>query len=539
MGESKKTPKSKTPTTKCWNININKLLLDETLTFDYEDEEKTRMCGVKLRSNNLEEWIKYHKDCFDRDFQDNKGTVVTWNTTPGTTSLSVTTTTQKTDHSTNKSDPSAKDEVTPKATDKQNLDRLASVEKALNINNTAFDDLQTQFVDLTDKQNALRDDWITKEREREAAHSKSLEDWSGLEDNEPSDNEVIVKHLSNANREKAPVADNSTRDTTNSAEIRIFADSIFRDVDLGRAFNGRSTKMHRNSTIKAAVENMTNIKDSKTKTVIIHLGSNDLDNSKQCRDSVSETLKKTNNLLAKTKESFPNAEVSISQVLQRGFNQTSTLNQNIKTYNQEMLKLAKKGTFNYIKHKKLTQDRTLYLADQIHLDHRSGTKLLVSDVKHSLNPAPGQNAGGRQPTWKYSPNQPTRPHVRGHQPTWKSPSNPTHGPNTGGNQTGHGPNTGGNQSAHGPNTGGNQSAHGPNTGGNQSAHGPNTGGNQSAHGPNTGGNQSARARGSFQIARQNYSQNGTLNNQLLQNSKYPGLKHIGKSIRKALNFLIS
>ncbi|KAI8503764.1 hypothetical protein Bbelb_187350 [Branchiostoma belcheri] len=58
--------------------------------------------------------------------------------------------------------------------------------------------------------------------------------------------------------------------------------------------------MHRNSTIsiKAAIDNVKNIKDSTNKTVIIHLGTNDLDNSKQRIDSVIETLKNTNSLLA-------------------------------------------------------------------------------------------------------------------------------------------------------------------------------------------------------------------------------------------------
>ncbi|KAI8517526.1 hypothetical protein Bbelb_035430 [Branchiostoma belcheri] len=92
--------------------------------------------------------------------------------------------------------------------------------------------------------------------------------------------------------------DNNTVDTANSAETTIFADSIFRDVDLRRAFQESSAKMHRHSTIKVAIDNMKNIKDSTTKTVIIHLGTNDLNNSKQRIDSVNETFKNTNSLQA-------------------------------------------------------------------------------------------------------------------------------------------------------------------------------------------------------------------------------------------------
>jgi len=817
MGETKKTPKSKTPTTKSWNINLNKLPLDESLSIDFEDEEKTRMCGVKLRSNNLENWLQHHKDGFDRDFESNKGTSVTWKSTQGATSLTVSTNTRKTGKgllsvhfyqrkkglmvqgqctkwwidnfyaeivrlplpdkrtratskvqdgvqlrvrhaldsfpildlqttptpasrhnvdetptlpkrtnprsleglktpdgsdsgeqmrlesqndakckdatikdgaqtdgqikdnlptnnetimsplsSAQKSGPSPKHEVAPKAVDKRDLERLASnIEKSLTISDTAFDDLQKQFVDLTDRQNSLRDDWITKEREREEVHLKSLKELSaqveatqksledhikkvisklqndlslaqkdlvsqkeamvkerqetmnemmvernlwreryhGLstkvdalvasntdlqqiietqnaeiqalverskeleqmfnsckcksesikstmppgmtkadrthdndvplknpEDNEMhalSDNEAIVKQQSVVNSVKTPAANNHTRGTTDSTEIRIFADSIFRDVDADRAFNGRSAKIHRCSTVQAAMNTMKTTQDSTTKTVIIHLGSNDLDNTKQHSDSVSETLNNTHNLLAATKTSFPNADISVSQVLQRGSNPSSSLNQNIKSYNQEMLKSSKKGTFTYIKHKKLTQDRSLYLGDQIHLNHRSGTKLLVADLKHSLKISPGQNVERSQPNLTHQPVPPPRPNGWNHQPAWRGPLNPPPSPYVRGRQPAW-----------------------------RNPANP-------AQGPSAGGNQSAP--GSFQNARPQHNQRGTLKGQHQQRDahtvavtsgnkqivkadparvghrKYPGLelKHFGKSLRKALNFLLS
>ncbi|KAI8516529.1 hypothetical protein Bbelb_051100 [Branchiostoma belcheri] len=48
---------------------------------------------------------------------------------------------------------------------------------------------------------------------------------------------------------------------------------------------GKSTKLHRNSTITAAITNIRNMKDAATKTVILHVGSNDLDNNKHKQDS--------------------------------------------------------------------------------------------------------------------------------------------------------------------------------------------------------------------------------------------------------------
>jgi len=90
-GAESKTPKTpRTPkSTKPWNINIGKVPLDESLNFDFEDEEKTRMCGVKLRSNDMDKWLRIHQDIFNKDFEDGKGTSVLWKTSPGTTSLSV------------------------------------------------------------------------------------------------------------------------------------------------------------------------------------------------------------------------------------------------------------------------------------------------------------------------------------------------------------------------------------------------------------------------------------------------------------------
>ncbi|KAI8516614.1 hypothetical protein Bbelb_051950 [Branchiostoma belcheri] len=48
---------------------------------------------------------------------------------------------------------------------------------------------------------------------------------------------------------------------------------------------GKSTKLHRNSTITAAITNIRNKKDAATKTVILHVGSNDLDNNKHKQET--------------------------------------------------------------------------------------------------------------------------------------------------------------------------------------------------------------------------------------------------------------
>ncbi|KAI8481175.1 hypothetical protein Bbelb_411180 [Branchiostoma belcheri] len=121
-------------------------------------------------------------------------------------------------------------------------------------------------------------------------------------------------------------------------------------------------------------------------------------------------------ILDATKVAFPNAQVAVSQVLQRGPNSNTTLNLNIKEYNQEILKLSRNGNFTYIKHRKLTQDRRLYLPDQIHIDPRSGTKLLVSDVIRTLNPVPGLKTERQQPTWI---NSQSNRHVPNQYAPWK------------------------------------------------------------------------------------------------------------------------
>ncbi|KAI8516283.1 hypothetical protein Bbelb_048640 [Branchiostoma belcheri] len=48
---------------------------------------------------------------------------------------------------------------------------------------------------------------------------------------------------------------------------------------------GKSTKLHRNSTITAAITNIRNMKDTATKTVILHVGSNDMDNNKHKQET--------------------------------------------------------------------------------------------------------------------------------------------------------------------------------------------------------------------------------------------------------------
>ncbi|CAH1242953.1 Hypp7012 [Branchiostoma lanceolatum] len=657
----KKTPKRKTPNTKRWNVNLNEVPVDESLCFDYEDQGKSQLCGVKLRSNQLDKWFAAHKDAFDNTFESSKETSVTWKSSTGITSMSIQTTsatgktgkrllfihfyhkkqglmvqghgttwwidnlypelvnyinsqqtrssikhgaqrvtdaidrfptipaeqttpmqvstndvlktptlpkcvhprqlhvTDTPEHSNiegqvqsalengaiSDGDAAIKNggqgEGTKEVTDKQRSERLTSMEKCQRISDAAFDDLQKQFVDITDSYNKLQDEWVMKEREREKSHTAMLKDLSTkaeaaqrsleghikkvvtklqndlrhaqkdlvlqreelakergatvqemmiernlwkernhnlsikiddltasnaklqhaittqdaeievlvnrlkdleersdcksgkkttnntiLHDNDvapqnqhdnttintfivnqnadvnPSsvDNRSIVNqsHIpSSATGVKEPPSSTNMGNSNESHEVRIFADSIFRDVDVKRVFNGKSTKMHRNSTLTTAINCMKHIKDSTTKLVILHIGSNDLDNTKQRNDSVSETLSNTGRLLDATKASFPNAQVAISHVLQRGANYNSTLNVNIKNYNQKVLNNSRDGSFTYIKHRKLNQDRSLYHPDQIHLDHRSGTKLLVSDVKRTLNPASGPGAGRQSP----------------------------------------------------------------------------------------------------------------------------------------------
>ncbi|CAH1263273.1 Hypp2652 [Branchiostoma lanceolatum] len=663
MGAESKTPKCKTPTTKAWNINIAKVPQDETLAFDYEDEEKSRLCGVKLRTSQLDKWIQVHKDNFDENFEQHKGTSVTWKSDKGTLCLSVfSSTAPKTGKSllsihfyhrkngvmvqgqrtkwwadilypeiknnlmmldkrtrssaqhgaqrvsdavnrfqttcpeqplsstpcqTNVTEtpivpkstiprtlqgledakeqmqqelengaqiddaitadprdppvipPAAKvTSTTDKSSSPQNeagtsnlpqgyLDRMVSIEKSIKVSDCAFSDLQKQYVDTIGKLNAFRDDLIMKEKEREKTHAKTMNTISTqleaaqkaleshirkatsklqtdltnsrkdlaqqkeklIKEKDEATQEIMIErnlwrerhrdmslkvdalsasnvelqdiikkqdseiqalvnrskeleekfasghcHVTNSLHNKAPfphdndgsISHDNSHTTVNqqnnnstfvlgvqtpvvnakmstsvntrklSADntilrsedieggVRIFADSLFRDVDPNRAFKEERTNIHRSSTITAAIDNISNIKDSTTKTVILHVGSNDLDNSKAHPDSAQRTLRNTSKLLETTKKSFPNARVAVSQVLQRGSNHNSALNTNIKAYNQEVLKLSKKSDFIYIKHRKLTQDRRLYLQDQIHLDPRSGTKLLVADVKRTL-----------------------------------------------------------------------------------------------------------------------------------------------------------
>ncbi|KAI8478060.1 hypothetical protein Bbelb_442080 [Branchiostoma belcheri] len=742
MGGNSKTPRRKSPTTKFWNTNLGQLPSDESLSFDFEDQGKTRLCGVKLRSNRLEKWIGAHKDTFGESFERTKKTVVTWKDTPGTSSMAIQTastankgkrllsvhfyhkkqglmvqgqytkwwmdklypelvkninsqvdmqtrstikdgaqrvldaidsfpatelepTTPMQDSQNNGNEtptvvksiiprtlqgletpestltdeqmsrnfengarpdediqprgvtpvstptvnvaPTTPFEKDPAATPKSSRaktsavplgERLESVEKSLKINETAFDDLQKQFVDTVGLHNTLKDDLISnfesKERDREEActqtlkrltmqveatqksleaHIKSaiknlqndlhnaqkdlaaqradlkkerqeasqealidrqllrervhdmsikvdtmaasnaeLQDFIKIQDaeiqflsdrykeletkleschcrtiakdntqpgmnhREPLHNKAtdcntssvntttaihdnrpgtVANQGNNApsagttqdNKSRAPI--NTTR-TVNDAkiapsgnkhivnqnsdmpslasgarespgnnggfEVRIFADSIFRDVDVQRAFRDKPTKMYRNSTVVSATASVQLMKDPSTKLVILHVGSNDLDNSKHKKDSVSETVKNTQKLLDATKVAFPNAQVAVSQVLQRGPNSNTTLNLNIKEYNQEILKLSRNGNFTYIKHRKLTQDRRLYLPDQIHIDPRSGTKLLVSDVIRTLNPVPGLKTERQQPTWT---NSQSNRHVPNQYAPWK------------------------------------------------------------------------------------------------------------------------
>ncbi|KAI8518341.1 hypothetical protein Bbelb_043580 [Branchiostoma belcheri] len=123
------------------------------------------MGGVKLRSNNLERWIQYHKECLDEDFESKKGTAITWKTTPGTRSHSILPTTRKQSATTNTSVP----------LDVINADNMNDIDVPLK--------------------------------------SQEHNDMRALNDN--------GKQQHSGNSGKAPVDDNNTVDTSNSAEIRI------------------------------------------------------------------------------------------------------------------------------------------------------------------------------------------------------------------------------------------------------------------------------------------------------------------------------
>nr|AAK21973.1 Sfy1 [Branchiostoma belcheri tsingtauense] len=173
--------------------------------------------------------------------------------------------------------------------------------------------------------------------------------------------------------------------TEGSKEVRVYADSIWNAVNIARMFPNLSTHKEKTSTILSATKKLETVNDPGTSYAILHVGSNDLDNTRRDDSSVQDCLQKTEELVSRAKTSFPNATIILSQVLPRGQNPDSTLNENIKNYNQSVLRKYKDDEkMLYIRHKKLSTSRHLYKRDGIHLDDITGTSLLVADVKRTI-----------------------------------------------------------------------------------------------------------------------------------------------------------
>ncbi|KAI8485765.1 hypothetical protein Bbelb_364750 [Branchiostoma belcheri] len=178
-----------------------------------------------------------------------------------------------------------------------------------------------------------------------------------------------------------------------SKEVRVYADSIWKAVNVSRMFPNLSAHKEKTSTIASATKMLETVKDPGTSYAIFHVGSNDLDNTRHDDSSVQDCLKKTEELVSRAKTSFPNATIVLSQVLPRGHDPDSTLNMNIKNYNQSVLQKHKdEEKMMYIRHKKLSISKHLYKRDGIHLDDITGTSLLVADVKRTIRSySPGQD----------------------------------------------------------------------------------------------------------------------------------------------------
>ncbi|XP_078667979.1 uncharacterized protein LOC144909713 [Branchiostoma floridae x Branchiostoma belcheri] len=131
-----------------------------------------------------------------------------------------------------------------------------------------------------------------------------------------------------------------------SKEVRVFADSIWKAVNVSRMFPNLSTHKEKTSTIASATKRLESVNDPGTSYAIFHIGSNDLDNTRHDESSVQDCLQKTEVLISRAKTSFPNATIVLSQVLPRGHDADSSLNRNIKNYNQSVLQdlLCSTGT---------------------------------------------------------------------------------------------------------------------------------------------------------------------------------------------------
>ncbi|CAH1274913.1 Hypp9338 [Branchiostoma lanceolatum] len=181
----------------------------------------------------------------------------------------------------------------------------------------------------------------------------------------------------------APTPNLNARGPT--TQVRVFADSIWNDVDPNKFYRNKSTSIAKSTTIPRAKENISTSPDTSTELVIIHTGSNDLDNSKARPASVDICVEQTSKLIDSARKSYPNAKIVMSQVLPRGTNMESRLNRNIASYNASIEKTCRSdSTLTYIRHRLLSEDRTLYKPDGIHIRPDTGVRLMVADVKRTL-----------------------------------------------------------------------------------------------------------------------------------------------------------
>ncbi|CAH1242683.1 Hypp6949 [Branchiostoma lanceolatum] len=218
---------------------------------------------------------------------------------------------------------------------------------------------------------------------------------------------------------------NRTRTTSDTrTQVRILSDSLWNDVDHTRMFMHKSASITKSSTLQKAKENATMFPDDNTELVIIHVGSNDMDNTKNQPDSVNMCVEQTYKLIECAKTSYPTAKIAMSQVLPRGKNMLSNLNKNIAAYNSTIEKSClEDNKLIYIRHRLLSEDRSLYKHDGIHLRPDAGVKLLVADVKRTLRHHQDSTRQHREAA--RGPN--TQFHMQPSQhppPFWKTPQNP-------------------------------------------------------------------------------------------------------------------
>ncbi|KAI8506520.1 hypothetical protein Bbelb_159470 [Branchiostoma belcheri] len=206
---------------------------------------------------------------------------------------------------------------------------------------------------------------------------------------------------------RAPTPTEKTRGE--ATQVRVFADSLWNDVDPNKLYRHKSTNIVKSTTIPRATEKISTSPDTATELVIIHTGSNDMDNTKSRPDSVDICVEQTRKLIDAAKSSYPNAKIAMSQVLPRGTNMESRLNRNIASYNTIIEKSCQEDNkLTYIRHRLLSSDRTLYKPDGIHIRPDTGVRLMVADVKRTLRHQEDATASRQRWNPDRQPAQPER-----------------------------------------------------------------------------------------------------------------------------------